>query len=172
MLMLLWLPRSNTVLIWSQRNLDLIKDNCGLVTLKTGYIIRDVSSPSAHTLITFTAPGDLDWQLPPGSQHQIQADKEERVVNREFRIFCRGAFPSINCPPSASDWWCMKGHSLIFVLCWKLRRAFCPVSEMEPFSFINPAFPALTIPQWLYKRRVVNGSIPQFYFHNLRCDRL
>ena len=26
--MLLWLPRNNTILIWSEHNLDLIKDNC------------------------------------------------------------------------------------------------------------------------------------------------
>ena len=139
MLMLLWLPRSNTVLIWSQRNLDLIKDNCGLVTLKTGYIIRDVSSPSAHTLITFTAPGDLDWQLPPGSQHQIQADKEERVVNREFRIFCR-SFSQHQLAPIRL----MVHEGSLFDICSVLKIETCFLSSQwnGTFQFHLPSFPS------------------------------
>ena len=171
MLMLLWLPRSNTVLIWSQRNLDLINKTIVVLLLwrqDTLYRVRVLTRCTHPHHIYSTRRFRLATSS--SSQHQIQADKEERVVNREFRIFCRSIFPA-STGPHQTDGACRVTLWYLFSY-WKLRRAFCPVSEMEPFSFINPAFPALTRPQWLYKRRVVNGSIPQFYFHNLRCDRL
>ena len=157
MLIVLLLLRNNTFIIWSQHNLDLIEDNCDphcsedriLCTVYTG-----TCPPPVLTLITAT--GDLDWPLPPA--HSIRCRLTKR---KELWIECLEylgkAFPII---------WLMlqilhRGSPFDICSAEKLRHAFCLVSEMEPFSFTGQLSPCqtLTLPQWLYKRRVVNGSI-------------
>ena len=87
MLIVLLLLRNNTVLIWSQHNLDLIEDNCDphcsedriLCTVYTG-----TCPPPVHP-----HHSDRRFRLATssGTQHQMQANKEQRVVNRVFGIF-------------------------------------------------------------------------------------
>ena len=137
MLIVLVLLRNNTVLIWSQHNLDLIEDNCDphcsedriLCTVYTG-----TCPPPVLTLITAT--GDLDWPLPPA--HSIRCRLTKR---KELWIECLEylgkAFPIIRLMLQILH----RGSPFDICSAEKLRHAFGLVSEMEPFSFIKGSFP-------------------------------
>ena len=87
MRIVLWLPRNNTALIWSKHNLDLIEDNCDphcfedriLCTVYTGTCPPSVHPHHSNRRFRLATSSD--------TQHQMQANKEQRVLNRVFGIF-------------------------------------------------------------------------------------
>ena len=123
MLIVLWLPRNNTALIWSKHNLDLIEDNCDphcsedriLCTVYTGTCPPSVHPHHSNRRFRLATSSD--------TQHQMLTKSKEFWI--ECLEYLGKAFPIILL---------MVHFSLIFVLL-KIETCFLSGQWNGTFQF-------------------------------------